>query len=348
MSPRPGRSKGPIFMVLAALAAALLILCVPTGVLEMVVASTGISETLPAAAPPLGFKARGLLALFAAVMGGGLAGIFVRPPAKKDQELRVVRAKGARKMGFAFSKLTALARGRGAVTGPDDVPTQRRADAHPDAPPRPPIFASRDFDGLEIFGRPGDGRRPLPLAQDDADHMLPASPAFAAPANARANVDADDHMPTFMREPHEPAIIFLPEEEPRMPAAPVRIFDDAPDVMPTPQFAAPPPPAAAPVAPPSASEPAPVPEPSIEPAPAPLPLPTRLPTQGLSVAELTARLERGLAQRTRATVPPVAGHGVIADMPVANAVPVRTDVAADTDAALRAALGALRSLTGRT
>jgi hypothetical protein len=39
--------------------------------------------------------------------------------------------------------------------------------------------------------------------------------------------------------------------------------------------------------------------------------------------------------------------GTIADMPVAPAVPVRASVEQDQDEALRAALGALRSMTGR-
>jgi hypothetical protein len=72
--------------------------------------------------------------------------------------------------------------------------------------------------------------------------------------------------------------------------------------------------------------------------------PAPLPTHGLSIGELTDRLERGLAQRSRKMSAPT---GTIADMPVAPAVPVRASVEQDQDEALRAALGALRSMTGR-
>lgn len=216
-------------------------------------------------------------------------------------------------MGFAFSKLTALARGR-AAANEADAPVLRRADAHPDAPPRPPIFASRDFDGLEIFGRPEGSRRPLVAnPEPQPESVLPPPPTplpFAMPSAPAPLSEAELPQPVFAR-----------------PSA------AAPALAEPPRFAAPvavPPPA-----------------PAVEAAPAPAPLPLRSPTQGLSVSELTERLERGLAQRSRATVPPVAMGGVIADMPAAQPVPVRDAVAQDTDEALRAALGALRSMAGR-
>ena len=81
--------------------------------------------------------------------------------------------------------------------------------------------------------------------------------------------------------------------------------------------------------------------PPAEARPAPLPLPTH----GLSIAELTDRLERGLASRRRMAGANVAP--VLADMPVAPAVPVRQRVAPDAAEALRAALGTLRTMAAR-
>ncbi|MFY9350064.1 MAG: hypothetical protein WAO77_06945 [Sphingobium sp.] len=296
---------------LAALAVALIILWAPVGLVEMVVASSGLSEAVPAAAPPLGLKARLMLAGFGALMAAGVVSATRRSAGRDEpqriEEGRQDRVQGAKTMGFAFSKLTALARGR-AAANEADAPVLRRADAHPDAPPRPPIFASRDFDGLEIFGRPEGSRRPLVANPEPQPESVLPPPPFAMPSAPAPLSEAELPQPAFARAP----------------AA-------APAFAEPPRFAAP-------IA---------VSPPEVEPAPTPAPLPLRLPTQGLSVSELTERLERGLAQRSRATVPPVAGRGVIADMPAAQPVPVREAVAQDTDEALRAALGALRSMAGR-
>lgn len=303
--------NGAMMTGLAALAVALIILWAPVGLVEMVVASSGLSEAVPAAAPPLGLKARLMLAGFGALMAAGVVSATRRSAGRDEppriEEGRQDRVQGAKTMGFAFSKLTALARGR-AAANEADAPVLRRADAHPDAPARPPIFASRDFDGLEIFGRPEGSRRPLVAnPEPQSESVLPPPPPslpFAMPSAPAPLSEAELLKPAFARPPAAaPAF-----------AAPIAVPSSAPDVAP-------------------------------EPAPAPLPL--RSPTQGLSVAELTERLERGLAQRSRATVPPVAVGGVIADMPAAQPVPVRNAVAQDTDEALRAALGALRSMAGR-
>lgn len=298
---------------LAALAAALIILWAPVGLVEMVVASSGLSEAVPAAAPPLGLKARLMLAGFAALMAAGVVSANRRSAgrgeARIEEERRGDRAQGAKNMGFAFSKLTALARGR-AAANEVDTPVLRRADAHPDAPPRPPIFASRDFDGLEIFGRPEGSRRPLVANPEPAPESVLSSPSFAMPSAPAPLSEAELPQPAFARAPvTTPALT----EPPRF-AAPIAV----------------PPPA-----------------PEAEPEPLPAPLPLRSPTQGLSVHQLTERLERGLAQRSRAFVPPNPVSRVIADMPAAQPVPVREAVAQDTDEALRAALGALRSMAGR-
>lgn len=280
-------------MALGGLAAALLILWIPVGLIEMVVASSGLSESLPAAAPPLGLKARLLLAGFVALMAVGLMGLMRRQDQADEQEGRRLRVQGARKMGFAFSKLTALARGRAAPVD-DAIPSLRRADAHPDAPARAPIFASRDFNGLDIFARPDAIRRPLAIHP----------------------------------EPEQDAIV--PSAGLVMPSAPLPIAEEE---LPQPTFLRP----AAPVAEPEAGQEAAAPAAPLDP----------IPTQGLSITELTQRLERGLAERSRAPVADAGTVRVIADMPVTPAVPVRDMVAQDADDALRAALGALRNMAGR-
>ena len=85
----------------------------------------------------------------------------------------------------------------------------------------------------------------------------------------------------------------------------------------------------------------------IAPMPVSEPDPTPDSTHGLTIAQLTERLERGLSLRARAPMVTAGMASVIADMPVAAPVPVRDSVAPDADDALRAALGALRTMAGR-
>ena len=199
-------------------------------------------------------------------------------------------------MGFAFSKLTALARGRitGVAAEPAERPTPalRRADAHPDAPARAPIFASRDFSGLDIFALP-----------DRVERVEWTKPTEEAPDTPASQMQALAQ-PSFLRSiESEPEPTFEVESE----GAPV----DAP-------------------------------------SPAQQADPVRLdpaPTHGLTITQLTERLERGLSLRSRA--PAMNTPQVIADMPIAAPVPVRDHVAQDADDALRAALGALRTMAGR-
>lgn len=145
--------------LLGATGAGLLLWSLPVGLVETVVASSGLSEALPAAAPPLGMKGRLIVAAFGAVMALGLIGAGYRDRRvvllTHRKEEREEGAPGVSKMGFALSKLNWLGRNRG------EAPARRRADAHPDAPARSPIFASRDFGGLDIFARTAPGRDAL-------------------------------------------------------------------------------------------------------------------------------------------------------------------------------------------
>lgn len=301
-------------VALGGIAAALLVLWIPVGLIEMLVASSGLSEALPAAAPPLGAKARMILAGFAALMTVGAMGMAGRQPPGQHKK-RDMRVRGDRKMGFAFSRLTALARGRATPVFQPDAPALRRADAHPDAPARAPIFASRDFGGADIFGRAETAR--LPITTQPAAEVADAPPLHDTdpePGFARVAPPLTDPVLAAFLAPMASA-----------PAAPLAVEAQ------TEKSAA----AMVDAERPVASAP-------VTPAPAPAP------THGLSIAQLTERLERGLASRGRATPAQAGQVRVIADMPVAPAVPVRETVAADADEALRAALGALRTMAART
>ncbi|HUD90547.1 hypothetical protein [Sphingobium sp.] len=343
--------------VLAGTAVAVALIAMPVGLLETVVASSGLSEAVPAAAPPLGLTARLSLAGFAGLLAVGLVGIMRRDPVDADEieeEGRGERAQGARKMGFAFSKLTALARGRTTPVADADAPVLRRADAHPDAPPRLPIFASRDFDGVEIFARRESGRRPIAMHPEQASDPVRPTPGFAMPrVPVEQPAEVTPPQPVFQRPAFQHPVFAAPVSEPieasvgatettscaqEVSWADIEPF--APEMLEEPEV----------IEEPEAIEEAIMPE-AIAPEPfvmaaremlTPLPLPTH----GLSIAELTDRLERGLASRRRS----MSGRptGVLADMLVAERVPVRKSVAPDADEALRAALGTLRSMAARS
>ncbi|WBQ16423.1 hypothetical protein [Sphingobium yanoikuyae] len=370
--------RGLAIMALAAAGCgALVVLTLPVGWMEMLVASSGLSETIPAAGPPLGMKARLLLAGFAALMSIGIVAAVRRNGSDAPhRRLRISGrrhpdAQGARKMGFAFAKLTALARGRNVPAAEEAAPAQRRADAHPDAPPRPPIFASRDFGGADIFARPESGRRRLVVDSDPVEPVtasvvrMEVPAAFAMPPAHEETLTEDmaiapapafsrpfDAMPTLSanpiplgRAPFAPPedAIFEPWEEEAV--AEFAAFDEEPtDMAPEPIVEQAPAFVPEPVIeePIQAFDPAPEPAPFVPRAEA-SPAPSARSINSLSITELTERLERALVQRGR----PATAPRVIADMPIASAVPVREAVSEDVEDALRAALGTLRTMTGR-
>ncbi|WP_242129246.1 hypothetical protein [Sphingobium sp. Sx8-8] len=284
----------PAMALLAALGMAMLLLSLPVGLIETVVASSGLSEALPAAAPPLGMKARLLLAGFGAVMTWGL--IVARKEGRGVHLLTHIRegrensAPGVSKMGFALPKLNWLGRNRAGTR--HEGPALRRADAHPDAPARAPIFASRDFGGLDIFARTVEEREEAEpeKTQETAEEEAASIAALSIPGQPEARVEevmfARLHR-AFGQEP---------------------VDADYEEVA----------------------------------EPAPQAAPAVAPIGHLSLAELTERLEQGLAQRKRMGRP----VSVIADMPVERPVPVRDHVEEDVDQALRAALGTLRNMAG--
>ncbi|MBB4147764.1 hypothetical protein [Sphingobium scionense] len=383
----PSRRGLAIMALAAAGCGILIVLTLPVGLVEMLVASSGLSEAIPAAAPPLGMKARLLLAGFAALMGVGIVAAVRRNGSDAPHgRLRISGRRhpgvqGARKMGFAFAKLTALARGRNVPAAEEVAPAQRRADAHPDAPPRPPIFASRDFGGADIFARPESARRRLVVDNDPIEPMARVeAPAAFVPPPTREEVRQDasgiaqapafprpfDAMPALsvnpiplgrppfavpedaMFEPWaeedvaEPAA-FHDEEAEIVSAVEPEFVVELTDILDATPIFAPPQvdvPAAEDVV--ETNEAAPEPAPFAPRSELP-PIRTEPRIDTMSITELTERLERALTRRGR----PATAPRVIADMPVASAVPVREAVSEDVEDALRAALGTLRTMTGR-
>jgi hypothetical protein len=190
----------PIAPVIAGVlggAVALGMLVVPMPVLEGLVMEIGLPAVIAATEPPLGFTARSIMALGA----GASVALFSWFAAFVLLGSRTLTIGGSEEIDLDL----------------DAVPTPvlRRADAHPDAPPRPPLLATRDL------GRPFDAFRTPPditkieeieeIAIEVAAPVL--EPLAIAPIEQPLPVDLD-----------QPLAAFDPDALPEVPlAAPVAL-----------------------------------------------------------------------------------------------------------------------------
>jgi hypothetical protein len=134
---------------------AIAVAVMPSALLDSLVAASDIPSVLAAAEPPLGATARVLLLL----IGGGGTALFVSVA-----------------LWLVLGNRT-IALGRGERAGEGDVPVLRRADSHPDAPPRAPVRAHRDF-GAPILAIEPERALPVPA---DLDQPLAAYDPEAIP-----------------------------------------------------------------------------------------------------------------------------------------------------------------------
>lgn len=164
----------PIAPVIAGLlggAVALCALVVPMHVLEALVMGSGVPAVLAAAEPPLGFTARAAVAL----VGGGAVALF--------SWFALFVLLGTRGVSIGSAEALDL----DVVT----MPVLRRADAHPDAPPRPPLLATRDL------GSPFDMRSAADPQKPVADEAPRVAPAEIAPVEQPLPRDLDQPLSAF-------------------------------------------------------------------------------------------------------------------------------------------------------
>jgi hypothetical protein len=240
--------------VFAALAASLL----PGAVIESAVLASGIPAFVPAAEPPLGITARICLAVFA---GGGVALLA----------------------WVALSLLIEFTQPRGETAR---RPTVRRADAHPDAPPREPLRAVRDlgFDLPEVA-------EPDPL--ELADLELPPEPVIAmgapepailpAPRAVRADPPPPPSVQPLPADLDQPLAAFDPGALPETPRTPPQLVPPLRSTSPRP---------------PVFAEGERFETYDLTPA-APKPAPITGPETEATVHSLLDRLERGIARRAQ-------------------------------------------------
>ncbi len=161
----------------------------PISVFETFTGATGFSELVPATGAPLGDTARALIAFgFGALTFAALAMFLLRrlsvtkaPTATEDSE----DLSFMDKMRAKLSALTTGGNNADAVTELSDLPKLRAGDAHPDAPPRRPISANRDFG--EVVSEPVIEKPAIVPVEDAVE--LPTNQAPSDPATVTNMVD---------------------------------------------------------------------------------------------------------------------------------------------------------------
>ena len=202
--------------VAGGLLAAVGVVAISTETLESLVWTTGVAALVPAAAPPLGMTARALLAL-----GSGLL-----VAALLWSSLFLLFGPG----GFLVRR----------APREDGVPVIRRADAHPDAPPRKPMSAADlGTPMMEVGVGPGgrDERTipadlDLPLAAFDPkaippvpmEPVRPVSPLKQAIMAPLIAVESSAEAKTFLTAPAPPSA--------PAPVAPVEAVVETPAALP--------------------------------------------------------------------------------------------------------------------
>jgi hypothetical protein len=184
---------------LAGAGAAALVFLMPVDVLQNLVLDSGLPSILPAAEPPLGLKARALLAVLAGVVVFvgvyGVMRLLGRKPARAP-----------RPTPWVAEELPPM---------PEPAPRMRRRDLHPDAPVRAPISALRDFG--EPYRDEDDGEPALVLTE-----FLPEAPAPTEPEEEEELV--------LTEAIAEPAPAPVPEVAPERAAEPVARTQNEPTI----------------------------------------------------------------------------------------------------------------------
>ena len=347
------RFKNPAMAAVGGIAAALVIATLPPVYLENIIGLTGISEIIPAAAPPLGNTAKALISITAGLVTTSALFIFLNRKGGSDMGLAIranltteeASTEEGVKSGLSLSKFSLkkllqkpAKKGQGQkakVMDLSDLPKLREADSHPDAPARKPIFADSDL-GTPLAGQIKPFAEPVEKeSKATTPEVTPASfvaekslqmPAEEAALDLSRNIFAETE-----EQPVEPVV---------QETAPI-IQQSAPVVQET-----------VPVADPVAAVP-------------------KEDMSGLSIAQLAERLETGLerlkqleiAHRTGVVPAQTATHAPAGGPPAGFAeaplnVPPLKPVEqteedpqaarqADMDAALKAALGTLEKMTAQ-
>jgi hypothetical protein len=288
---------------LACASAGFLLVAMPDDLFSSLVVRSGLPNVLEAAQPPLGGTARLAAAAAAALFAFAFVLSLLRALERTPSPARAERDED------------------GAQAAPE-VLRLRKADAHPDAPPRRPILAGREL------GEPLEAVEPLDTSDDElllepeeAHQEFEPRPAAAA-------------LPSFLvprDEPRDEPVEALAEPEFRQEPEP------EPEPRPVPQAEA-----AAPDEPESGVETAP--HAGFE-AEAEAEAETDYEPEAADLSALMERFESGLTRKQQAIVRPVPQPDPLP--PIVEAVPVAEEPADRVGHRLRSAIAELQKVAGQ-
>ena len=155
---------------------------IPVSIFESITGATGFSELVPATGAPLGDTARALIAFGFGALGFVALAVFLlrRPSAAKAPTAKadIEGPSFMDKMRAKLSEITTGGNKSDAVTELSDLPKLRAGDTHPDAPPRRPISAHRDFGEVDT-GIPAVAESVIAIAEEPVVEELAVAPVEA-------------------------------------------------------------------------------------------------------------------------------------------------------------------------
>lgn len=223
------RFKDPIMAVAAGVGAALVVVTLPHVYLESAIGATGLSEMVPAAAPPLGNTARGLIAIMAGLVSASAIYYFLNRKGSSDMgvalreqinaaspiELDLEAEAKAKKSRFSLPKLDAKSltkflkkpkKDKARVMDLADLPQLRKVDSDSPTPERPPIFEEPApavspplADAIQPFEEPVSAE---PMAAEEAPETSPEVPAEIQTASEDTQTYSDV-IPPMVSTPDE-------------------------------------------------------------------------------------------------------------------------------------------------
>lgn len=161
---------------------------IPVSVFEAITGATGFSELVPATGAPLGDTARAMIAFgFGAIAFAVLAVFLLRRPSVAKAPTATAETVSKKvtdgpsfmdKMRAKLNDITMGGSNADAVKELSDLPKLRAGDAHPDAPPRRPISAHRDFGEVDT-GVPAVAEPAMEVAVEPVVEAAAAAPVEA-------------------------------------------------------------------------------------------------------------------------------------------------------------------------
>jgi hypothetical protein len=180
-------------------------LVLPAVLLDSVVAGTGLASLIPAASPPLGMTARGLIAVVGALLGAGVGVAVARRVAlshRPQGESRIAKLAGASRRPISVHEELGGANGLPGVVNGESLPISRRRALAISEDDRPSDFLYRaPLPGAEPGAPTPFAEAAIDICVDQAARELNELAEDAEPASPGDEKAHEDHPMTDIRHP---------------------------------------------------------------------------------------------------------------------------------------------------